>query len=401
MPLRYAITTKFILAFLAVLLSLPLAAQQPSVDVLDTERKQAEKEIDNIASLLKTIEGRQKTGLQQLTLIKKKIDSRKHVVSTIDKQIDKLNSELKNKQEAITILQNDLEEVRRSYADLLTRYYNIRNKNNWLMYIVASENVTQAYRRMRYFREILYLLQSQADKIIAMTNQLNGEITDMARKQQALNDNLDDKQKEVQLLMNEENQSKSVLSSLKQRQAELTRQLDERKREYQKLDADLKRHLSEEAARKTPEMTGEAKLLSDNFRGNKGTLPWPVMGIVVAQFGKGHKHPVYQTVELPENNGIDIQTQQNADVYAVFSGKVSKVFSVSGYKSIIIQHGNFFTVYFKLGDVNVKVGDAVKTRQKIATVASSGEGSVLHFEIWKSNNSATPVKENPENWLIR
>jgi septal ring factor EnvC (AmiA/AmiB activator) len=64
---------------------------------------------------------------------------------------------------------------------------------------------------------------------------------------------------------------------------------------------------------------------------------------------------------------------------------------------VMIQHGEYFTVYAKLRSVSVSEGQTVHMRQQIGTVYTSPEGtSELQFQVWR--NSANL---NPENWLSR
>lgn len=388
----------YILLLLASLTNGFLHAQP--LDMLNEERKQIVKDIQHIDTLIRSIEGSQKSGLHELTLIRKKIDSRKQVLSNIDKQIDLLNAELERKQEAITILQADLESVQKTYADLLLNYYSNRNKDDWMMYIMASESVSQAYKRMRYFREILFLLQARADLIVSKTNQLNAEITDMARKQQLLQDNIGDKRKEVSILETEKKQSETVLSELKNQRQELLTQLEEKKRTYDRLTANLNEFYNSAEGKAAEASIKDLGLITERFEANKGFLSWPAMGSIVLNFGK-HKHPVYKDVDT-ENNGIDIQTPRNADVYSIFAGVVTRVFVMpkTGEKTLVINHGTYSSVYFKLGEIFVKTGDEVKARQRIATVASTSEGSILHFEIHKKSNPHH-IPLNPEQWLLK
>ena len=134
--------------------------------------------------------------------------------------------------------------------------------------------------------------------------------------------------------------------------------------------------------------------LSGQFESNKGKLPWPADGPVVEKFGR-HNHPIYTNIVMPANNGIDIGLSAGDPVLAVFDGEVRKVIVMPGYnKCVLVQHGGYFSFYCKLGDVSVKAGDKVKTGGRIGTVASIGNQTQLHFEVWKET---TP--QNPESWL--
>jgi murein DD-endopeptidase MepM/ murein hydrolase activator NlpD len=147
-------------------------------------------------------------------------------------------------------------------------------------------------------------------------------------------------------------------------------------------------------------LTPTDMVLASNFEGNKGRLPWPVdRGYISDHFGT-HPHPVEQKVMI-ENNGVDIQTTEDAPVKVVFGGVVSKVFSTMGSAQIImVKHGNYFTVYNGLGNVSVKEGQTVKARQAIGHVVNNDENvPTFNFQIWKSGGKKANIKLNPEAWI--
>jgi murein DD-endopeptidase MepM/ murein hydrolase activator NlpD len=102
---------------------------------------------------------------------------------------------------------------------------------------------------------------------------------------------------------------------------------------------------------------------------------------------------------LLPNNGIDISTDANSQVLCVFEGVVSRVFTVPGMNNcVMVQHGDYYTLYCKLSNVNVKVNDKVSTGQTLGTVFTT-ETTLLHFEIWKSKAKGNAEKTDPELWL--
>jgi septal ring factor EnvC (AmiA/AmiB activator) len=148
-------------------------------------------------------------------------------------------------------------------------------------------------------------------------------------------------------------------------------------------------------------LTPEVAALSNSFEQNRGRLPWPVTsGFVADGFGT-KKHPVYNI--MLENTGIDIQTSSNAQVRVVFGGVVTAVFFVSGKgQNVIVNHGRFFTVYSSLGNVQVKKGDNVTTKQIIGNViANDNDEFLAHFELWKIGNNDKAVAQDPEAWIAR
>ena len=144
-------------------------------------------------------------------------------------------------------------------------------------------------------------------------------------------------------------------------------------------------------------LTPETSLLSSSFAGNRGRLPWPVeRGFVSQRFGR-HPHPVLRNVVV-DNRGVDIQTGAGQAVRACFSGTVLTVASIAGMNNIVmIQHGDYFTVYAKLRSVRVREGQRVSAREPIGTVATNGDGAAeVQFQVWHNSSNL-----NPQSWLGR
>ena len=134
--------------------------------------------------------------------------------------------------------------------------------------------------------------------------------------------------------------------------------------------------------------------LSNEFSANKGKLPWPAEGRVVSHFGR-NPHPVYTRLEMPFNNGVGLAVDKDAPVKAVFNGVVKQIVVVPGYnRCILVQHGEYFTFYCKMGSVAVKAGDKVKTGDVLGHVATGPDGTQLHFQLWKGR-----APQDPEKWL--
>jgi septal ring factor EnvC (AmiA/AmiB activator) len=253
---------------------------------------------------------------------------------------------------------------------------------------------------------------------------------------------IDDKEHEKTELETDKKEQQQVFTELKGKEKELMKKLKEQKESIRKLDNAIaeiiareieaaRKRAAEETARKRKELeekqklerekaikegrkpeelkpsaneekkftrTAEDERLTSDFSGNKGKLPWPVeQGFVIGGFG-AHAHPTLKNV-MVQNNGIDISTNKGASVRAVFKGTVKAVFSVPGMeKCVMINHGDFFTVYCHLKDVNVKVGDVVATKQKIGTVFTDEDEdrTVVQFQLWRNTD-----KQNPELWLAR
>jgi septal ring factor EnvC (AmiA/AmiB activator) len=147
--------------------------------------------------------------------------------------------------------------------------------------------------------------------------------------------------------------------------------------------------------RRNNNLNDEESKLASSFTASRAHLPWPVTkGFISDHFGR-KPHPVLRGIFV-ENQGVDIQTNAGEGVRTVYDGIVQDVTSMPGMNNVVaIQHGDYFTVYAKLKSVSVRIGQRVKARESIGTVATDKNGvSEIQFQIWKEF-----TKLNPESWL--
>lgn len=166
-------------------------------------------------------------------------------------------------------------------------------------------------------------------------------------------------------------------------------------------DARRRRPRSDKAGQ-TGENSGVAskpgEVRSGSFEAMRGGLPRPVAGtfIITSPFGP-HALPGLPDVKY-DNPGIDARVDKGATAKAVYAGKVSGVYMIPGFSTVVIvNHGNYYTVYGNLATTMVKVGDAVKQGHAIGSVAVDEDDSahgMLHFEVWRNRE-----KLNPQQWI--
>ena len=213
---------------------------------------------------------------------------------------------------------------------------------------------------------------------------------------------MNSQQSEVTRLNNEKKVKDQVVKKLSKEEKQLKAQLQKKRSAMDEIEKEINRIMAlatggnarEEGMKLTPEM----KIISSEFGQNKGRLPWPVeRGVIMSKYGK-HKHEVLKSVDV-DNMGVDIATSGGANARSIFEGKVSNVISIKGANlTVIIQHGEYFTVYNNLVDIMVKKGDMVQSKQHIGKVYwdNKSSNSELHFQLWKGLNT-----QNPESWLAR
>jgi murein DD-endopeptidase MepM/ murein hydrolase activator NlpD len=219
-------------------------------------------------------------------------------------------------------------------------------------------------------------------------------------KEKILSEQVDEKEK-LKKLKKEQN---SVITSLKSQETKLVKDIENKKKEVLKLENLISTLVKKEisATSSTARTSSAEKVnianLNESFEKNKAKLPWPVTtGFITSHFGS-NPHPVLKRIKVP-NDGVNIQTKESEKVSAVFKGTVKKVAVVPGdFKYVvIIQHGNYFTVYAKLKEVNVKMGQKISVNDVIGVVNTDNDGvTELQFQVW--NNFK---KLDPELWLAK
>lgn len=380
-------------ALVSVMLCLSSGAQNTSVQ--EARKARLQREIEIIDKQLKENASKSNTMLADLSLIRKKVANRKELVAESDRQIRKYNDEIYLAQVRINRIQARIDTLTVHYGKLVRSAYKNRDARLWYMYMLASDNLGQAFRRMGYFRNLSNQMKTEAQQIRQMKEELEEHKTGLqalkkdAEKVKAV------RVKELEDLKADEKKADGVVKRLKKDQKKYKNQLAAKKKEVDALNREIERIV---AAAMKPKSSGKKTVVDTKldaaFANNKGKLPWPADGPVVARFGK-HYHPVYKNLQLPPNNGIDIALSKGTRIRAVFDGVVKQVMVMPGYNQcVLIQHGNYFTLYCKLKSLDVAEGDKVRTSDVIGSVDAIGGLVQLHFEVWKGSKP-----QNPETWL--
>ena len=398
------------LLVLTLCVCLPALGQKSNMKQLESQRAQLEKDIAVLNRQLAQNAKNSSAAMNNLSLVRSKISAREKLIAGCDQTLRLLTDSIRVVQAEINRLQARHDTLSLYYGRLIRGAYKNRDSRIWYMYMLSSENVGQAFRRFGYLRGLSAEMSDQALKIRETSASLEVEkerLSELKEEADAM------RRKVVQertSLKSEESEQNQLVAQLNKDRKKYQQQLQEKNRQKEALNrkiAELIRKEQEAAAKKAASKDkGKTKTggkttsteidtkLSNEFASNKGRLPWPVEGAIVERFGK-HKHPVYQNVDLPQNNGVTLAVKRGSQAKAVFNGKVTQIVVLPGYNQcVLVNHGEYFTLYSKLKSVSVKAGDTVTTGQVVGTVDTIGGEDQFHFELWKGS---TP--QNPENWL--
>ncbi len=374
---------------------------------LEKQRIKLQQEIKEINSLLFKSQKEEENLLSELNDLNRRIAVRTKLIATINEENEEITLEIAKNEKEVDQLQSRLNDLKDDYANMVIQSYKSKTQQSRLMFILSSENFLQAYKRLEYINQYANHRQQQGE-----------EIKVEALKLKNLNDYLDETRtaKENLLLVNKlekDNISKekisqeSLVNSVKKRERKYITQIKKKQREEKEIDRKITKLIRDAIAKSNKKnnvksssfsLTPEAKKLEKDFISNKGKLPSPVeRGIIIRHFGK-QKHPTLSGITI-ESNGVFYATEQNANARVIFDGRVLAIQVLPGKKkAVLIQHGNYISVYKNLDNVNVKTGDLVNTKQeigKIHTDKTTGK-TILAFVLFKEIH-----RQNPEEWVYK
>lgn len=393
------------IVFLTLLLALSGAQGASAQDTSAQKSRKArlEQEIAIIDGQLRENATRNSNALNTLALVQQKIELRRGLLNEGEQEIARLDGEMRRKQARIDSLQVRLDTMTFYYNKLVKGAYKNRDARVWYMYILASENLAQGLRRYSFLKNLSKEMNSQGVKIKEAQAVLEGEKEQLAGLRAEAAALQQERMAEMERLRREEATAQQTIQVLKKEKNKYQSQLNSKRREVEVLNKEIARIIAEAVSSNARSNRGNAPAssrkpaapidhaLAAEFSSNKGKLPWPAEGPVVERFGAQY-HPVYTQLKLPDSEGISIALSNGAQVKCVFDGVVKSVIVQPGYnKCVLVQHGDYFTFYCKLGTVSVKAGDQVKTGQVLGSVEPIGGSTQLHFQLWSSKGPQNPI----------
>ena len=421
--------------FLIVFLFLvPFQIFSQSSSVLKKRKDAINKEISALKIARSKIDRSKKLSLSQINLLNTQIRLREEKIGTINSEIRLLDEKIQDDTRRVRSLQSELEKLKYEYSKMIRFAHKNQSAYNKLMFVFASSDFNQAYKRLKYIQQFGASRRRHAAGINKTQNILKTEISILDKNKKEKSTLLADQEKEKETLGSEKNSKTKALSNLTKQEKSLKQQLDKKQRESaalaraiqtairKEIEAERKKEAARIAALKAKAAaaaaankkssnptasksatsnsgnilsSGTANLkASAGFLANRGRLPSPVNnGIITQHFGaqKYGRVTVY-------NDGINIKAPAGSAVHAVFAGDVIKVLYILNSYTVMIRHGEYFTVYSKMKNPTVSAGQKVIVKQVLGTVATdpAEKTTELQFQIWKNG---TPI--NPSSWIAR
>jgi septal ring factor EnvC (AmiA/AmiB activator) len=419
---------------------------------LQKQRDEINDKIEQTKKMIRDSERQQKSTIRQVQLLNEQLAFREQLLTNLNNDIHTIDGEIKRKNHYIGEMESQVKQMKKEYGRMIYNAFRQRTSYDKLMYIFASADFHQAYKRLKMTQRYADARKKQAFTILGKQEEIKSSVNELEKDKNNKALLADAKEKERREVEADKTEQQQRLQALKKEESKLRKQQDKQKADRDKLTARIQAVIAEEirkenekkiaeekkaaaalaskdaASKKTTSSTStsgtaaaaksasatpatesakkttaialapETVLVNKDFEKNKGALPWPVSaGIITSHFGK-HAHPSLAQVTV-NNNGVDFTTDKNASALAVFSGKVTSIFNIPGAgQNVIVTHGSYKTVYSGLETVSVNIGDSVSAKQKLGTIMYDGEDYTLHFEVWKVGADAGAA-QNPELWI--
>ncbi len=310
---------------------------------LENEKRNNQKKMQEIQSILKKTSSQKNVSIGQLKAINQEINTQKKQIDLINDDLALMSSEMVVLQKAKKNLDNNLVELKKEYGYMIYEAAKRNTFNNQLIFLFSSANFNQFLLRYKYLKQYTDARNAQAKQMQEIQQKIVLQQKEITTKQQEQKKVLGAKVQESRKFEGLKVKQSQVVSELSKQEGQLKAELAESQRAAARLEANIRKWIEREArerreraererreraaadraAREKAEpgapappasepepissgMTEEEVKLASSFSASQRKLPWPVRGFVSDHFGR-KPHAVLKGVTV-DNLGIDIQT---------------------------------------------------------------------------------------------
>lgn len=344
----------------------------------ENELAQTRARLEGLREHIAKLDTSAKTSLARIEALREQVAVARRYISQLTKEFEDRTAEIAVVTNRIDETASSIKTRKRDLARRLTSIYKY-GLTLELEAILSTRSLPEVYRKAFFLRRIARADKRKAQELAELNRLLAAERTRLFSARADLERLKDERLAEQERLAASEATESSLLEKVRserQAKSELEKQLDAAADRLQRLIADLEREREKELAPAD----------SHYFVLNRGKLPWPASGEVLARYGS-QVHPVYKTKTF--NRGIDIRTKPGTPVVAIGSGQAAYADQFMGYgRLVIIDHGaGFYTLYSNLEAVSAAVGAAIAAGSQVGTSKDH-----VHFEVRRHGKPVDPLE---------
>jgi len=391
---------------------------------LEQKRKKVQADIAYTRTILNKTNQKKTATLHKINTINQIINKQGEVIGQLKEEVAEADSEIVKQAMTLDELKAAYESEKLKLKKIVRQAYKNRKSVNELAFVFSAGTFRQLSRRLKYLKRLSQFRESRIAEVKDRASKVKNGLEKLEEIKSEKTGLLTSEEVEKRQMERDRNEKAKLVKSLAGQEAELRSRIKQNEKQVAQLNANIsaliareiaaaRKKAQQQVAKQTPQpsspknaepakrsapaitMTPEARSLSNDFAGNRGGLPWPVERGYISQYFGTHAHPDLAGITLV-NNGVDITTGEGSTARAVFRGTVSAILDIPGQeKAVLINHGEYFTVYSRLSDVFVSKGQEINAKQALGKVWTDDENkTILQFQVWQGQ-----AKQNPANWI--
>lgn len=308
--------------------------------IADLERQIAEDE-----KTLSNIKRDKSTAQQRVRTITRQINARNQLLNRTRKQISAIEKDMLSNQERLEQTQKQMQHEKERYAEMVREAYRNHRQNNYITYILASEDFSDAARRIANIRAVAELRVARIERIDSLGKAIEQQQSALTEQRQTLDNEKQKAESQRQKLQKDVSSAKQTMSQLSKKEQVALR---EKMETEERLDAAISE------LRKLTKGNKEGA----SFSRTTSNLNLPLVGGTVRKY---------------KGNMAEIVGKEGAAVRSIYEGKVVDVRRnrISGKYDIFVAHGEYITSYANLESVSVEKGSKVAKNGTLGLVGAS------------------------------
>ncbi len=320
-------------------------AEQTQIEKQRRVVQELERQLAEDEQRLREIKQDKSNALKRMKSITRQINSRTTLLNRTEKEIASLNRHIATNQSRLSQTELEYEQEREAYAEMVREAYRNYSQNNYIIYILASKNFTDAARRLANIRAVARMRAERMQRIDSLRHSLDRQHEQLAARRHSLDSVQHRAQQQRKKLQGDVRSAERTMKQLSSKERSALR---EKMESEERLDAAI------DALRKLTKGNKEGA----SFSASTSNLNLPVRGGVVRRY---------------KGNMAEIVGGKGAAVCSIYEGKVVEVKRnrISGQYDVFVAHGEWITSYANLESVAVEKNTKIGRNEPLGVIGSS------------------------------